>query len=783
MSYGARAYIGFIVAVGAACAYLGVIDGPPRDPPRFLCYLLLAIAASCLKVPLPGVTGTISILFLFLLAGSVELGLSETMLIGILCALVQSFWRARVRPRPVQVIFSIANIITAIAACYFVYHSTLLRGAAIGSPFRLAMASSVFFVTNTFPIAAVIALTERKSLAEVWRNCYSWSFPYYLVGAAIVGVFTFADRMLDWQAWGLILPVFYVIFRSYRLYIDRLAAERKRAEEQQRHADEVALLHDKAISALNSAIAANAKLDAVIQGSPMAILALDGEGHVTSWNTMAERMFGLNSRSPHNRTLPMIGSVQDEVTETFIRRTLAGEPFSGVELTQYREDGTSFQSAVWTAPLRDADDSVSGVLVTVADISHRKELEAQLQVAQRMEAVGRLAGGVAHDFNNLLTVINGYGAMLKDSLKDRPYEAGQARQILEAGERAADLVSKLLTFSRRQVVQPKPLRINDLVENIERMLRRLIGEHVELRTRLNEDAGWIIADPNQIEAVLMNLSSNARDAMPEGGILSIETQAVQLGPADAKSVTLPSGSYVRLTVTDTGAGIDVETLQHIFEPFFTTKQEGKGTGLGLSSVYAGVEQNGGHISVVSTVAKGTTFTIYLPRLEHGIRVTGDVAALGAVSCDCRGTVLLVEDEIGVRRMLREGLSGAGFRVWEAGNGAEALELWNDAIEQVDLLVTDIVMPVLSGLKLADELRRRKPNLDVLFMSGHSEEVISRQGVLHPGSSLLLKPFLPAALVTKVREILGDRRNAAPPNGPAHQAHIGGIRAEFGRGMI
>jgi PAS domain S-box-containing protein len=740
--------------LGAACAYVGVTHGAPQDLLRCFCYLLLAIPASGLKVSLPGVTGTMSVLFLFLLAGTVELGLSETMLIGAICVLVQSYWHARVRPRPVQVVFSVANILIAIASSYFVYHATLLRTASVGSPFRLALAASVFFVTNTFPIAAVIALTERKSLAEVWRNCYCWSFPYYLVGAAIVGVFTFTNRMLDWQAWILILPVVYVIFRSYRLYIDQLHAERNRAEEQQLHAAEVASLHAQAIDALSAAVAANAKMDAVIQASPLAIFVVESEGRVTSLNTMAERIFGVSSRQVIGGALPWHAANNDDLTGLIIHRTLAGQPLSGVELKLFRENRSPVDISLWTAPLRDGDQKVTGVLVTIADVSRHKKLEEQLQTAQKMEAVGRLAGGIAHDFNNLLTIINGYSALLQNELKDHSYEATMAKEIQDAGESAADLVAKLLTFSRRQMVQPKPVRINDLVQSTERMLRRLIGEHIELRTNLKEDAGWILADPNQIEAVLMNLATNARDAMPEGGNLSISTECVRTSPgSEDVPVDMPAGCYVCLTVGDSGAGMDDATLQRIFEPFFTTKAAGKGTGLGLASVYAGVEQNGGRISVNSQIGKGTKFLIYLPRLERGVAPASETTPLRLEPDEGGGTVLLVEDEIAVRRMLREALSGAGFRVFEAGNGSEAIELWGSSVAEVDLLVTDVVMPLMNGLKLADELRRRRPDLKVLFMSGHSEEVISRQGVLEPEFLLLVKPFLPAALVTKVREIL------------------------------
>jgi PAS domain S-box-containing protein len=480
----AKAYIAFITLLGSACAAFALLQGPPRDLPRSFCYLLLAIPASGLKVSLPGITGTMSVLFLFLLAGTVELGPAETMFIGATCVIVQSFWHARVRPKVVHLLFSVANITIAVFACYFVYHLPILVTASTQSAFRLALAAAVFFVVNTFPIAAVIALTEDKSLGKVWKECYCWSFPYYLVGAAIVGVFTFSNRMFDWQVWVLILPVVYVIYRSYRLYIDRLNAQRLQAEQQRRHAEQVAALHEEALNALRCAVEANAKLDAVIQASPLAILALDPNGSVQTWNSTAERMFGVSSENALHQSLPIRGEGAESVKEAIVRQTLDGEFLSGLEVTHQREDGTSFHGAVWTAPLRDTAGNISGILVTLADVTRRKRLEEQLRVSQRMEAVGRLAGGIAHDFNNLLTIINGYGYMLQDSLKSQPYVAGQAEEILKAGERAADLVAKLLAFSRRQILEPKRIRINDLVQNVERMLRRLIGEHIELRTDL-----------------------------------------------------------------------------------------------------------------------------------------------------------------------------------------------------------------------------------------------------------------------------------------------------------
>ncbi len=755
MSLGARAYIAVVLLLGAVAITHGLVVWAPGDVPRFLCYLLLSVPASCLKVTLPGVTGTMSVLFVFLLAGIVELGLPETLVIGTVCAVVQSFWHARVRPRAIQVLFSIANLAIAITASHFVYRWHFLQGARFETSFRLVASASAFFVFNTFPIAAVIALTERKALKEVWSHCYRWSFPYYLLGAATVGVFSAVNRLLSWQAWLLILPVVYVIYRSYRIYLDQLDAGRKQAEDERRHAEEIAAAHVQVVEALEAARIANAKLDAVFQASPLAVVALDQKANVTSWNTAAERMFGWRGEETMGHPLPFLDTKSGETLTAAVAQTLRGELLSDIEVTQRRKDGSQFEAAIWTAPLWDQTQRISGIVIAVADVSDRKLLEEKVRFSAKMEAVGRLAGGIAHDFNNLLTVINGYSAMLLDSTRAKhdDYASSQAEEILNAGTRAADLVSKLLAFSRRQVISPKPLDINQLVQDIERMLRRLIGEHIELRTVLAADAGWVVADPNQMEAALMNLATNARDAMPLGGLLTIETVRADI-VADPRNSqpTLAAGSYVRLVIRDTGHGMDAETQQHIFEPFFTTKERGKGTGLGLSSVYGAVEQNGGRIFVTSGIGQGTTFSIYLPRFEQAESSEAEPAT---VKSEVEGTetILLVEDEAPVRRMLREALCGAGYRVWESCDGADALEQWGPQIERVDLVVTDVVMPLMSGLKLAEELRKLRADIKVIFMSGHADEMLDRQGALDPAVDRLAKPFTPAALVRKVRETL------------------------------
>jgi PAS domain S-box-containing protein len=758
MSLTAKAYIAAMVVLGTLATVTGFVGWEPHNLLRFAIYFALALPASCLKVRLPGVTGTMSVLFVLLLAVIAEQGLPEALMIGICCTLVQSFWHAKARPRPVQLVFTASNIAFAIWATNATYHVLVGLYPSMQVPFRLSIATAVFFMANTLPVAGVIALTEKKSLVQVWNRCYLWTFSYYLAGAAVVGLFSPASNIVDWQVSLVILPLVYVMYRSYKLYLGQLEAERNRVDEAQKHSDEVGALHARSMEALASAMTANATLDAVIQASPLAVMTVDRQGQVTTWNSMAERTLGWSPEETIGRPLPFTDAMTGEIIESIIDETLRGRLVAGFEMKQLRRDGTPFEATVWTAPLRDSSAGISGILIMIADVSDRKRLEEQLRLSQKMEAVGRLAGGIAHDFNNMLTVINGYSAMLVDGLRGYPYGVSQASEILSAGTRAGELISQLLAFSRRQMIRPKPIEVVQLIRDVERMLRRIVGEHIEVKTNLAPDSGWIRADVNQMEAVMLNLATNAQDAMPVGGVLSVESGPVEIAEGQSPGLlSLAPGSYVRISVRDTGHGMDEETQQHIFEPFFTTKETGKGTGLGLSTVYGTVEQNGGRIFVESAPGRGTKFSIFLPRFEGA--GSGELSAASSTALQSgHETILLVEDESSVRHMLREALTKAGYTVWEAANGAEAIAQWAARINEIDLVVTDIVMPKMNGLRLAEELRSRRAGTKVVFMSGHSLELINSQGAPDPAPDLLQKPFVPQVLVRKAREILDQAPN-------------------------
>ena len=496
---------------------------------------------------------------------------------------------------------------------------------------------------------------------------------------------------------------------------------------------------------------ANNALETIIQAAPLAIFAFDLEGNVTSWNPAAERMFGWSLEEVLGRRLPLVADRDLPAFHDRIERGKRGLKMSGIEVTQRKKDGSSLQISLWVAPLRDASGAPSGFIALAADVSERRLLEERLRQSQKMEAVGRLAGGVAHDFNNLLTVITGYGYMLLDEVGAAEPPRASVEEILRTVERAAALTSQLLTFSRHQVAQPVALDLTSVVARMDRMLRRVIGEDIELVADLSPSLGKVKADPGQIEQVILNLVVNARDAMPAGGRITIRTADLELGSEEARPRPASPGPWVLLSVADTGQGMDEDTKAHLFEPFFTTKELGKGTGLGMSTVYAIVERSGGDILVASQPGQGATISIYLPRVEETAEPRRDSTPPAGPERGAE-TILLAEDEDAVRKLVLEVLSQRGYTVLQASEPEEALQLSLRHPGKIDLLLTDVVMPQMSGRELADRLAPSRSDMKVLFISGYTEDAL-------PGNwnqaALLKKPFTPAALALKVRQILDN----------------------------
>ncbi|MBI3098597.1 MAG: PAS domain S-box protein [Planctomycetes bacterium] len=498
----------------------------------------------------------------------------------------------------------------------------------------------------------------------------------------------------------------------------------------------------------------------ILNSAGEGIFGLDVDGRVTFANPAAARMFGCE-----------IADLVGQVSHPFFHHSRPdGSPYPQEDCPIYaafrhgstqrvdadvfwRRDGSSFPVEYVSTPIRDEEGGVAGAVVTFLDITERRRLEDQFRQSQKMEAIGRLAGGVAHDFNNLLTAIGGY-----TDLALRRVEPGQPirrdlEEIRRAGERAAGLTRQLLAFSRRQMLQPKVIDLNELLANLEKMLRRLIGEDIDLAIAFAPNLGAVKADSGQIEQVVMNLAVNARDAMPRGGRITIETANVSLDAAYAlRRVVVKPGPYVMAAVTDTGTGMDAETQSHLFEPFFTTKPQGRGTGLGLSTVYGIVKQSGGYIWAYSEPGKGSTFKVYLPRVNEEVQ-TDALPPPAAVPSSGSETVLLAEDEPGVRGLVVEILRSQGYSVIAAPDGAEALALLRTHAGRIDLLLTDTVMPVMGGIELAARALREKPGLRVLYMSGYTDNEVFRSGIFPHGSAFLQKPFTPEGLLKKVREVV------------------------------
>jgi PAS domain S-box-containing protein len=496
-------------------------------------------------------------------------------------------------------------------------------------------------------------------------------------------------------------------------------------------------------------------LRAVIDTSPLAIYTLDRDRRVQSWNPAAERIFGWKADEVLSRPVPTIPPEHMEWSMDLFERMIRGEEtLRGFEAERLRSDGSRMDVSIWSAALRNATGDISGIVVAVADNTERKQLEEQLRLSQRMEAVGRLAGGVAHDFNNLLTIISGYTDLILEQLLPGNPMREQVEEIRKAAERAALLTKQLLAFGRRQVMNARIIDLNEIVGDLDRLLRRVIGEDIQLSVDLGPNLWSIKADAGHIEQVIINLAVNARDAMAGGGRLSIETRNVHLDEEYARChIGVKSGDYAMLTVSDTGHGMDSQTMQHIFEPFFTAKKT-RGTGLGLATVYGIVKQSGGHIWVYSEPDKGSCFKIYLPCAgKPAVDPPQAEAATPAEPARTGETILVAEDEDTVRSLVRQILQIKGYRVLEARHGREALELAAQFEGRIDLLVTDVVMPHMSGREVADRILTSRPGLKVLFISGYTDNVIDPHGLLEPGVHFLQKPFSPEVLARKVREIL------------------------------
>lgn len=497
--------------------------------------------------------------------------------------------------------------------------------------------------------------------------------------------------------------------------------------------------------------------DALLDSAAQAIIAVDAAGNIALVNRHAEAMFGYTREDLIGASMEILVPKGKRLHHTEKRTEYFREPHmrpmgNGMDLFARRKDGTDFPVEIGLSYVESAEGGFAIAFVT--DITPRKQLEKQLMHAQKMEAIGRLAGGVAHDFNNMLMVISGHGTMALERLPLEDPSRSHLQAILAATNRAATLTAQLLAFGRRQTMRPEVINVNSIIRNTEPMLHPLIGEDITLDILLQPDVGNMRVDPSCIEQTIVNLVINSRDAMPEGGRITIETGGVFLDQSYAgMHAGVQPGEFVMIAVTDTGHGMDAEVRNRIFEPFFTTKAQGKGTGLGLASVYGMIQQAGGDIWVYSEPGKGTTFKLYFPKVIDAVNDRPASAAIHVPEVG-RKTILVVEDEPSVRGVTIKMLHDLGYETLEAAGGADAIELSGSYEGTISMLLTDVVMPQMNGQQLAEALACTRPEMKVLYVSGYTENTVTGHGILDSDASFLPKPFSRDVLAAAVRDVLG-----------------------------
>ena len=528
-------------------------------------------------------------------------------------------------------------------------------------------------------------------------------------------------------------------------------SDRKRVAEELRRANEE--LRRRTAEQLGEY---RSRLALIIDSSDDAIISKNLDGTITSWNKGAERIYGYTSEEVIGKPISLLApnNRADEITE-ILQKIAEGESIEHYESERVAKNGRRLNVSISVSPLRDAKGDIVGASAIARDITAQKKAEVQFRQSQKMEAIGRLAGGVAHDFNNILAIINACTEFLRDRIDPAAEPSHYIENIKKASERGASLTRQLLAFSRTHEIQPRVLDLNERLKDIGKLLRPLMGDDVEILIVSKSPAAVVEADPGQLDQVVVNLAVNARDAMPNGGKFILETRAARFDEAFAEQhQAMAAGKYVVLAVSDTGNGMDEATVSRIFEPFFTTKEVGKGAGLGLATVYGIVKQSAGHILVYSELGHGTTFKIYFPCADHKIGLESNTEVETVAPKRQGTTILLVEDDETMRSLTRQVLQEHGYAVVDADDGKSALEWVESHSDPIDLLLTDVVMRRMSGPELVDRLSASRPQLKVVYMSGYTGELIAEREMLKRGITLLEKPFTRTALLNAIHTTLG-----------------------------
>ena len=527
--------------------------------------------------------------------------------------------------------------------------------------------------------------------------------------------------------------------------------QRRRTEEELRRANEE--LHQRTVEQLGES---RARLALIVDSSEDAIIGKDLQGIITHWNRGAEHIYGYTPEEAIGKHISTLAPPDhaDEIAD-ILAKIAHGESIEHFESVRLTKDGRRLDVSISVSPLRDAQGSIVGASAIARDITAQKRAENQLHQSQKMEAIGRLAGGVAHDFNNILGIISACAEFLRDRMDQAAEPLHYVENIKKATERGSALTRQLLAFSRSTAIQPRVLDLNERLRDVGKLLRPLMGDDVEIMIATKSPSAVVEADPGQLDQIVVNLAVNARDAMPRGGKFILETRSERFDDTFAEQhQSMPAGKYVLLAVSDTGSGMDGATVSHIFEPFFTTKEKGKGTGLGLATVYGIVKQSAGHIMVYSEPGHGTTFKIYLPSADDKIGIESKPEVETISPARHGATILLVEDDETMRGLTRQLLRERGYAIIEADDGKTALEWMETHPQPIDLLLTDVVMRRMSGPELAERLSASHPGLKVIYMSGYTGELMTEREVLKRGITLLERPFTRTALLNTIHDKLG-----------------------------
>ncbi len=648
-------------------------------------------------------------------------------------------WRPLARPRMRWVLLGGGLALTAVILWGGLYHQD-----ALPRTFIPGQGLTAFKVGAEYVIIAILTVSAAIFLRRS-RQPVSYDAPGLFAAAAIsiLSEFSFTLYTDVTDVFNLMGHVYKVVAYLFIYRAVFVASVREPFERVVR-----------AEADARGAMAERARLVSAIEQAPALVMLTDAEDRIVYVNAAFERITG------YGRTQVLgldarrldVRSDDDPAYREATEALSAGGAWSGL-LTGRRVDGSPIEEEAVVSPTTDEKGDLTGYVMVARDVTRERALEAQLLQSQKMEAVGQLAGGIAHDFNNIINVISGFGQLVANDLAPDDPRRADLEQVVDAASRAAELTRQLLAFSRRQILRPNVLDVAVVVEGIVPMLRRLLGEHIALVTHAPPDLGHVKADASQLEQVIVNLAVNARDAMPEGGKLTIETANVELdGEYAAAHAEVTPGPYVLLSVSDTGVGMDPETQAHAFEPFFTTKPPGKGTGMGLATVYGIVKQSGGSIYLYSEPGPGTTFKIYLPRVEDEATAVTEAVTVHPAATGSE-TILLVEDDAAVRAFARRALEAQGYTILEAASGTEALPLAASRSGSLDLLVTDVVMPGMQGHQLAVQLRADRPDLRVLYVSGFTENTVISHGILGREVAFLPKPFTAEALGRAVRDAI------------------------------